>query len=241
MSEVAASPDITLALPAYNEQDNITNVLDQSAAAMEQLGRTWEILVIDNHSSDRTPQVVAEYARREPRVRLIVHDENRLYSGSCATALREAKGKYLAIMDSDGQFTAADLPKFLEKLQGGANFVNGWRRERHDPFLRLVMSSVFNLLGKLWLGFPLHDLNCGIRMFDRKFMAAAAIKHRINMANPEFYVRAKLAGLVLDEVPIQHAERKAGVTSHDLGKMWRIFVTVNRYFRDLGRELKGKS
>ena len=236
----APAPEITVALPAYNEEKNIARVVGDTRDALEAIGRPWEILVIDNCSRDRTREVVGELAAAEPRVRLIAHDENRLYSGSCQTAIREARGRWIAIMDSDGQSTAADIPRFLAKLEGGAHLVFGWRRERHDPASRKAMSLVFNALGKLWLRYPFHDLNCGMRMFDRRFADVAELRHRINMSNPELYVRARRAGLAMDEVEVRHFERRGGVTSHDLGKIWSIFVQVNAYFRDLAREKAGK-
>lgn len=231
---------ITLALPCYNEADNIVSVMQASIVELEKLGRPWELIVIDNHSSDRTADVVQEFILTESRVRLIVHPENRLYSGSCATALREAHGELVAIMDSDRQFSAVDLPRMIAQLEAGANLVIGWRKERHDPFSRKLMSAVFNIMGKLCLGFPLHDLNCGIRMFDRKFIEAAEIRHRINMVNPELYVRAYNAGLKLDEVIITHAERTEGQTSHDFKKSYHIFMSVNAYFRALRAEKRKK-
>jgi glycosyltransferase involved in cell wall biosynthesis len=230
--------DVTLALPAYNEEGNIVKVLAKSIKFLSSIDKTWEIIVIDNHSSDRTPQLIRDFIQKESRVRLVVHDENRFYSGSCATALREAKGQFVAIMDSDGQFSANDLSKFINKLENGANLVFGWRHNRHDPQMRLITSAIFNFLGKIWLKYPLHDLNCGIRMFDRKFIEVAQIKYRINMSNPEFYVRAKLAGLKIDECEASHAERLAGVTSHNFFKSWQIFVVVNKYFMALRKEMK---
>ena len=230
--------EITLALPTYNEESNILKVLTKSVEFLASLGRTWEIIVIDNHSNDRTPQRVRDFMRNEPRVRLIVHDVNRFYSGSCATALREARGQYLAIMDSDGQFSAVDLPKFIDKLENKTNLVVGWRRDRHDPRMRLITSMIFNFLGRIWLSYPLHDLNCGIRMFDRKFIEVAQIKYCINMSNPELYVRAKLAGLKVDECEVSHAERLGGMTSHNFFKSWQIFATVNKYFMALRKELE---
>jgi len=233
-----STPGVTLALPAYNEEGSIAKVVDDSRRALEGLARSWEMIVIDNFSSDRTCEVVREIAARDPRVRLIAHESNRLYSGSCKTALTESRGRHVAIMDSDGQFTAADLPRFIEKLDGGANLVFGWRRKRHDSVGRKLMSFVFNTLGKVYLGFPLHDLNCGIRMFDCRFMEVAEIHHEINMANPELFVRAKRAGLKIDEVEIQHFEREEGVTSHNLGRIFEIFLEVNQYFAALRKELR---
>ena len=196
--------DISLVLPAYNEQDNIVKVVTSAADSLDQLGKTWEIVVVDNHSNDKTPQLVEELSLKDNRIRCIVHNENKLYSGSCQTALNEAKGKYIAIMDSDDQYAASDILKFIEKLEKGANIVFGWRKKRKDPFFRLIVSKVFNSLGKFKLKFPFHDLNCGYRVFDKTFQQSCKIKHKINLSNPELYVRAKQAGLKMDEVAIQH-------------------------------------
>lgn len=234
----APAPEVTLGLPCYNERDNITDVLVASVAALERLGRTWEVIVVDNHSSDGTPAVVEEFVRHEPRVRLVVHEKNRFYSGSCQTILTQARGEYIAIMDSDGQFMASDLPQFLTELEGGANLVFGWRHHRQDPWTRKVMSKVFNAMARYYIGFRLHDLNVGLRMFDRRFADAAAVRHTLNMANPELFVRAKLAGLTCAEVPIQHAERTKGASCHNVRHLFRIFRTVTRYFRALSQELK---
>lgn len=233
--------EITIALPAYNESENISSVLIDTVSHLESLGQTWEILVIDNHSSDNTSELARSFAMTEPRVRVIRHEQNRLYSGSCMTAIREANGERIAIMDSDGQVSAVDLPRFLEKLDQGSNLVFGWRRERHDPRSRLLMSSVFNYLGRRYLGFPFHDLNCGFRVFDRAFAEVADIRHEINLANPELFVRAQIADLILDEVEVTHWPREGGETSHDLRRSWRLFREVTGYLADLGAEMKSAS
>jgi glycosyltransferase involved in cell wall biosynthesis len=237
-NDTSHSPALSLALPAYNEAGNIESVLRDSVDALNQTGRSWEILVIDNHSNDNTPELVRAFSVTEPRVRLIVHEMNRYYSGSCQTALDQARGTYLMIMDSDGQFTARDLPVFLEELDAGEDFVMGWRHRRRDPLPRILTSALFNAMGKAWLGYPFHDLNCGIRMINRKMIDASEIKHTINMANPELFVRARLAGGSMTEVKVSHFERKAGTTSHNFLKSWRLFVQVNRYMKALHDELK---
>jgi len=228
---------ITLALPAYNEQDNIEAVLDEATTALQSFGQAWEVIVIDNASSDATASKVRSYAEQQPNVRLVVHEANRLYSGSCATALREAKGDVIAIMDSDRQHTIADLPLFLAKLDQGADLVIGWRKRRHDPSIRKLFSIVFNAMGKIYLHYPLHDLNCGFRVLKRGFAEKITLKHKINLANPEFYTRAVLVGAVVDEVEVQHFARQEGKSTMDFGRIFRLFMNVNDYFRALRGEL----
>lgn len=231
------NPQITLALPCYNERDNISVVVNESIDALERLGLTWELLVIDNHSNDGTPDEVQKIVDCERRVRLIVHESNRFYSGSCRTALNEARGQLIAIMDSDGQFTAKDLPRFVKAIEGGANLVFGWRKIRYDPRSRKVMSWVFNRMARKHLGCHLHDLNVGIRMFDRKFARAAEIRHALNLANPELFTRAKQAGLIIDEVEATHFAREKGKSCHNVFKLYSIYRQVRRYFRALRTDL----
>jgi glycosyltransferase involved in cell wall biosynthesis len=236
-----SEPDISLVLPCWNERDNIRSVMEKAVGALESLGRTWELLVIDNHSDDGTPTAARTASKGDRRIRVIVHESNRFYSGSCQTALREARGRHVAIMDSDGQFSAGDLGMLSEALEKGANLVFGWRKRRCDPWSRKAMSLVFNALAKLWLGYPYHDLNVGIRMFDRRFAATAVIRHRLNLANPELYVCARQQGLRIAEVPVRHFARDRGQTCHNFRKLFKLFVSVNGYFRGLRNELRKAS
>jgi glycosyltransferase involved in cell wall biosynthesis len=231
---------ITLALPAYNEQDNIAVVLGEAVKALENLGTPWEIIVIDNASSDGTAGKVREFAATHANVRLVVHESNRLYAGSCETALREAKGDRIAIMDSDRQHTASDLPKFLAEIDRGAGLVIGWRRHRNDPLMRRLFSGVFNIMGKIYLRYPHHDLNCGFRVLDGDLARRISIRQRVNLSNPEFYTRAVLAGARTAEVEVNHFERKEGKSTMDFRKVFRMFMAVNDYFRALHAELSAK-
>jgi glycosyltransferase involved in cell wall biosynthesis len=231
------STEVTLALPCYNESENIVSVLEDSTRHLQKLNKDWEILVVDNCSTDGTPDRVRDYAQRNTRVRLLVHDCNRLYSGSCKTIIENSRGRFVALMDSDGQFSAADLPAMMAELGRGANLVFGWRKKRFDPWSRKAISLVFNGMGKIYLRYPLHDLNVGLRMFDRRFMSVADIRHRMNMANAELFVRARQAGLRVTEVPVRHAERNKGQTCHNFAKLGRLFLGVLAYFRELRRDL----
>src|SRR5262249_31582690 len=98
-------------------------------------------------------------------------------------------------------------------------------------------SFIFNKLGWLWLGVRLHDLNVGMRMFDRQFIENAEIRYRMNLANPELYVRAKQADLTITEVAIQHFDRVNGKACHNFRKLGRLFLDVNSYLMSLRREL----
>lgn len=228
----------TVVLPTRNEAGYIDEMLRRTVVACEKSPETFEIIVVDNASEDETPDIVRKAAIADTRIRLIVHPENRLYAGSCLTGVRASRGNRTFILDSDGQHDPEDIWKFDALLDEGYDLVFGWRRERSEPPQRLLMSRVLLWLTRLHVGFRLHDVNCGIRGMSRRYTDSLEIRHRVNFVNPELYVRARLADMRIGEVPVRQDPRKAGVSSHDFGRLWQIFVTVEKYLLALRREMK---
>lgn len=228
----------TIILPAYNESGYIAQMIKRSIQAAEMRPDPFEVIVVNNASTDDTASIVEGIAAKAHRVRLISHPENRLYAASCLTGTKAAKGDRIFILDSDGQHPPEDIWKFDAKLEEGYDIVFGWRRQRQETLMRLVMSRFLWTLTWWHIGFNLHDVNCGIRGFNRSFAERLEIKHRVNFVNPEFFVRAKLGGFRIGEVEVFQEKRKAGVSSHELVRLWRIFSTVNAYLGELSRELK---
>jgi glycosyltransferase involved in cell wall biosynthesis len=231
----------TIILPAYNESGYIAEMVARTLQAGEQRPDPFEIIVVNNASTDDTAGIVEAIAAKDPRVRLISHPENRLYAASCLTGTQSAKGERIFILDSDGQHPPVDIWTFDEKLAAGCDIVFGWRRKREEPPMRILMSKFLWWLTWWHVGFNLHDVNCGIRGFDRAYADQLELKHRVNFVNPEFFVRARLGGFKIGEVEIVQEKRKAGVSSHELGRLWRIFKTVNGYLGELARDLKSHS
>jgi hypothetical protein len=94
------------------------------------------------------------------------------------------------------------------------------------------------LMTRIYIGFPLHDVNCGIRAMSRRYADAVEIRHFVNLVNPELYVRARQHGFGVAEVPVEQEPRRAGVSSHEFGRLWHILRTVEAYLRSLRRELR---
>ncbi len=172
-------------------------------------------------------------------MQLIRHPENRLYASSCYSGTKAAKGDRVFVLDSDGQHPPSDIWKFDAKLDEGYDFVFGWRTKREEPKTRIVMSRFLLGLTRHYIGFDLHDVNCGIRGYNRRFADALEIKHRVNFVNPEYFVRAKLAGMKIGEVEVVQEKRRAGVSSHEFGRLYRIFKTVRGTLKSLSDEMNG--
>src|SRR5262249_1245212 len=209
--------------------------------AGEMCSDPFEVIVVDNASTDNTAKIVEEIASRDARVQLISHPENRLYAASCYTATKAAKGDRIFILDSNGQHPPEDIWKFDAKLAEGYDIVFGWRTHRAEPTTRLAMSRLLWWLTHHYVGFDLHDINCGIRGFDPGYADRLESRNGGNFVNPELLVRARLGGFRTGEVTVVEESRKAGVSSHDFGRLWRIFQTVRAYLVQLSRELSGQT
>lgn len=228
----------SIILPAFNESGYIAEMIARALKAGQLRTDPFEIIVVNNASTDATAATVAAIAAREPRVTLISHPENRLYAASCLTGTRAARGERIFILDSDGQHPPEDVWKFDARLELGDDIVFGWRRRRQEKITRVLMSGFLLWLARWRIGYDLHDVNCGIRGFNRAFADRMEIRHRVNLVNPELFTRARLGGFRIGEVDVIQEKRKAGVSSHELGRLWRIFVTINAYLAALGAELR---
>lgn len=230
----------SIVLPAFNEADYIAEIVSLSLRAGSQSTDPFEVIVVDNASSDSTAAVVAAIAERDDRVRLVIHPENLGYAASCLSGTRAATGDRIFILDSDGQHDPMDIWKFDAKLEEGCELVFGWRVRREEPPARLAMSRVLWALTRMFVGFNLHDVNCGIRGFSRRFADSLVIKHQVNLVNPELFVRAKIGNFEMSEVQVIQEPRKAGVSSHDFGRLWDTFRKVVGYLGSLRAELRAE-
>jgi glycosyltransferase involved in cell wall biosynthesis len=228
----------SIVLPAYNEAGYIAEMIERTIGAGEGRPDPFEVIVVDNASKDDTAAIVEKLAEQDPRIRLIRHPENRLYAASCSSGTRAARGERIFVLDSDGQHSPADIWKFDAKLDEGYDLVFGWRVERSERVTRIVMSKVLLGMARFYVGFDLHDVNCGMRGFNRRFADQLELAHRVNFANPEIFVRARLGGFRVGEVRVVQDRRRAGVSSHEFWRPLRTFQTVRRTLKSLGKELR---
>lgn len=232
---------ITLALLAYNEASVIESVVRDAVVELQKsfAPGDWELLVINDGSKDETPAIVDGLAREIDGVRVYHHNPNRGYVEGTLSALREARGQYVCIFDGDGQHTAADVAKFVAKLDEGYDVVFGWKKVRYDPFTRQILTRGLRFASQRLLHSRLHDINAGCRGFRREHAPLlSVIKHRINFIGPELYTRARLNDLKIAEIIVLHMAREGGVSSHPLKKIPKEIRQVFSYLFALRGELR---
>ena len=163
------SPDISVFLPVFNEEPNLLPLHAKLDEALKSLGRSAEIVYVDDGSSDGSLKILREIAQLDPRVRVVALRRNYGQTAAMAAGIDAAKGKVLIPMDADLQNDPADIARLLDKLDEGYDVVSGWRKNRKDKMVtRKIPSMLANRLISWIGGVPLHDYGCSLKAYRRE-------------------------------------------------------------------------
>lgn len=202
--------DLSVFFPFWNEEENIENVVNKAIPVLEKLARNWEIIMVDDGSSDNTLELAKKLSRKDSRLITVTHDKNRGYGAALKTGFSTAKYSLIAFSDGDGQFDMSELEFFLNKIEN-ADLVIGYRKKRLDnPFRHLLM----NLL-KIWdlvlFGFRFKDIDCGFKLFKKEALKKIMpFKSEGAIITTEILAKAKKAHLKIVQVEVNHYPRIYG-------------------------------
>ncbi|TSC58674.1 MAG: cell wall biosynthesis glycosyltransferase [Candidatus Peregrinibacteria bacterium Greene0416_19] len=201
---------LSLILPCYNEEENITSTVSDITTWFASAGITGEIIAVNDGSKDRTGQILEELRRITPVLRVLQHDRNRGYASALVTGLDAGTMEVLAFMDSDGQFRAAELALLLPRL-AEAPFVAGRRRKRADPVMRILTAKFSGMLVWLMLGIWVRDINCGLKVFRRELWPAIRPTQVTGaLFNTEVFLRLRQHKISWTQIPVPHYPRLHG-------------------------------
>jgi glycosyltransferase involved in cell wall biosynthesis len=227
----AAEPvtELSVVLPAYNEEANIERVVRGVIAYLEPKHIDYEILPVDDGSADKTAQIIDRLQQELPRVRAQHHPQNRGYGAALRTGFDAAVKRYVFYMDGDGQFDIKDLDHLLP-LASEDVIVTGYRIERRDPFVRRLNARLFGgWLVRVMLGVYVRDLNCAFKLIPKRVFRTITLESTGALINAELYGRAIRAGFGIREVGVHHYPREAGVqTGAHLSVIFRAFYDLFR-------------
>jgi glycosyltransferase involved in cell wall biosynthesis len=206
-------PGLSLVLPCHNEVDNLRWLLPHIAEVMPALADRWEVVLVDDGSSDGSGDVArAIAAERGFSLQVIRHAQKSGYGVTVADGLRATRLEYSAFTDADGQFEVADFA-LLIPLLANADLVGGWREERSDAALRSVVSGVFNTLLRVLYGLRVRDVDCAMKVMRTDFLRSIHIESRSALLNAELYIKAQRSGRRVAQVGVPHHPRQMGVRS----------------------------
>jgi glycosyltransferase involved in cell wall biosynthesis len=215
-----AGPEVSVVVPVYNELENIPALYDSLCTALRTTGRTFEILVVDDGSTDGSRDLLRMLSARDPALRVVVFRRNCGQTAAMSAGFDLARGSTVVTMDGDLQNDPADIPRLLAELDRGFDIVCGWRRHRKDAFAtRLLPSKLANLLIRRTTGVPIHDTGCSLKVYR------AWVIRSLNLySDMHRFIAALGAGLGarISELPVRHHARRYGRSKYGLGRIYRV-------------------
>lgn len=213
---------LTVVVPVRNEADNIVPLIEEIHAALEGQAE-FEVIYVDDGSTDDTPQRLARAALRYPRLRVLRHRRSCGQSTAVASAVRAARHPWIATLDGDGQNDPADLPRLLDHVRAGRRppglaLVAGWRTQRQDTLVRRVSSRVANGVRGTLLGDRTPDTGCGLKLFPRELFLRLPFFDHMHRFLPALVRRA---GGQVESVHVAHRSRTHGQSHYGIGnRLW---------------------
>lgn len=205
--------ELSVFLPIYNEEGNVASVIESTIAAASKYAEKWEILLIDDGSSDNTLKIVTEAAQSSTNIRVIRHEKNLGYGASLKTGFYNSKYDWIAFIDSDGQFDFSEIAKFIEKQkETGADLVIGYYKKRKVSLTKIITSKVWETVVFIFFGLKVHDIDCGFKLISRKVIdkIPKLESKRGAFISSELLIKSKKMNLKFAEVPITHYPRLRG-------------------------------
>ena len=215
--------EITALVPAYNEAENLAPLLEKLTADLSTLAKTYEILVVDDGSTDDTLERLRELHRRIPHLRAIIFRTNYGKSAALSVGFQAARGRFVVTLDADLQDDSAEIGPLIAKLEEGYDLVSGWKQKRQDPLLKTGPSKLFNAVTSSMTGVKLHDMNCGLKAYRSEVVRTIRLRGELHRFIP---VLAHWNGFRVGEIRTVHHARLHGKTKFGPARFLNGFLDL---------------
>jgi len=217
--------DLSLVIPVYNEKENLPLLMDAVHAALMPLEKKWEVIFVDDGSSDGSLSALETLVEQDPQhVRVVVFRRNFGQTAAIAAGIDHSQGEIIVLLDADMQNDPADIPMMLEKLDEGYDLVSGWRKDRKDNrFTRTIPSNMANGLISKVTGVHLHDYGCTLKAYRRGALEGFRLYGEMHRFIPVF---AHSVGAKITELPVRHHPRKFGEAKYGLERTVKVILDL---------------
>jgi glycosyltransferase involved in cell wall biosynthesis len=215
---------ISVIVPVFNEAGTLTELFENLRDEMGRLGRTWEILFVNDGSTDGSEEILNELADQDPRIRVIHFRRNFGQTAAMMAGFDFASGDILIPIDGDGQNDPADIGKMLQRLEQGYDVVSGWRKDRQDNFIQRNLPSILaNRLISAVSGVQLHDFGCSLKAYKRTVVDGIRLYGEMHRFLP---IYASWHGAKITEVVVNHHPRRAGRSKYGLERVAKVLLDL---------------
>jgi glycosyltransferase involved in cell wall biosynthesis len=217
--------DLSLVIPVYNEEENLCLLFDAIQEALKPIERSWEVIFVDDGSSDKSLNVLESLSEKDSEhVRVVILRRNFGQTAAISAGVDYAQGKIIILLDADLQNDPADIPLLLTKLDEGYDLVSGWRKDRKDNRLtRTIPSNLANGLISWVTGVHLHDYGCTLKAYRREALEGFRLYGEMHRFIPVF---AHSIGARITELPVRHHPRKFGEAKYGLDRTVKVILDL---------------
>ena len=214
---------LSVVVPVYNEERSVELLFDEIRAALEPLEQEWEVVFVDDGSTDASFSALTRLHSRAATVRVVRLRRNFGKAAALSAGFGQSTGDVIVTIDADGQDDPAEIPRLLAKLDEGYDLVSGWKTKRQDPWRRRVLSRIFNRVTGWISGVRLHDMNCGLKAYRADVVRGLALYGELHRFLP---VLAHERGFRITELAVNHRPREHGRSRYGLERYLRGFFDL---------------
>lgn len=218
------APSISLVVPIYNEEESIETLHTRLTEQLEQLGRPYEIIAVDDGSKDRSFDILRRLARANPHLHVVRFRRNFGQTAAFSAGFHRARGEVIFTIDADLQNDPADIPALLAKIEEGYDVVSGWRAERKDPFWsRRIPSMIANRVISTFTNVHLHDYGCSLKAYRAEVLKNIQLYGELHRFIPAV---ASWQGVTVTEIPVRHYARQFGKSKYGISRTIRVIIDL---------------
>lgn len=221
---MSQKPYLSALIPVYNEEENLPKLGEEVSAALDALGKPYEVILVDDGSRDNSYNELLKLVSKYPNFKTVRFARNAGQTAAMLAGIQHASGDVIVCLDADMQNDARDIPKLLEKLNQGYDVVSGWRKDRQDRFLdRKLPSMVANGMISWVTGVRLHDYGCTLKLYKAEFLKPLRLYGEMHRFVPAL---AGFLGAKVAEVPVNHRARTAGVSKYGISRTFKVLLDL---------------
>ena len=236
------SPGLSVFFPAYNDSGTIASLVITAIQSASKLTPNYEVIVVNDGSSDSTGQILDELARLYPQVRVVTHTVNRGYGGALRSGFGAASKEIIFYTDGDAQYDPSEMEALWQKMAPGTDLVNGFKISRADPLHRIIIGRIYHHTVKTLFGLRVRDVDCDFRLLRRSIFDTVRLEKNSGVICLEMMKKIQDAGFTIVEVPVHHYHRAHGHsqffnfprvfrTAVDVMKLWFALVVRQTHRR----------
>ena len=214
---------ISVVIPLLNEAESILLLAGEIRKSLKNINASYEVIFVDDGSTDKSLKIIKDICRQDKRFKYISFNKNYGKSAALQIGFKQTSGDVVITMDADLQDDPNEIPALISKIEEGYDLVSGWKKVRHDPFIKRTSSKFFNFVTGLMSGIKIHDFNCGLKAYKKSVIETIHVYGELHRYMP---VLANWNGFKVGEIPVKHHPRRYGKTKFGISRFFKGFIDL---------------